>query len=103
MELHDEAVLRGQPRHLHQHVRFVATLVVRRRVAVACTLEQPLRLFGRELGRVRLHDSVISCRRTERREIPSTSGQCSHECFAACDRLTAHRLERTHLRRPRGQ
>ena len=30
MELHDESILRGHARHLHEHVRFEATLIVAR-------------------------------------------------------------------------
>ena len=101
MQLHHEPVVDRQARHLHQHVPFEAALIVGRRVAISRALEEPLRLFRRQLRRVRLEHAVIGGRRAERREVAPAFGDCGDESGAARDGGSDCRLERAHVFGPR--
>ena len=122
MELHHEAILRGETRHLHQHVRLEAALVVGGRLAVARALEQALDLLGRQLVGIGLEHAMVggrgaSARRAatrpggrpradgrgaQRREILAPVRQGAHQRFGARDRDTARARQGIDLPVPGG-
>ncbi len=104
MKLHDQSVFNRLTGHDHQHVTLETPLVVGRGRALSGTLEDGLRLIGREPGRVGRLDAVVRGGGAQTLEMRTAFCERIDEAIKAAEPSTSDVLEpRDLLLPPRGR
>jgi len=102
VNLHDEAILQRQPRHLHQEVAHEAPFVRRRYIALPGPLVQDLRFVGRQPNGIGLEHRVIGGRSPHALEERTAIPQCVDEFTVVHQGRAVLSAQRFQLGRPAG-